>query len=218
VTRAAWRGYETVMEKLYSQVRGDTAVPSASLPRRPDVALFDIEVAVDDLAATPAHAVLHASLQKVARALPSHATLAVVDYDMPGIPALIKAEPSSARLHARITVDLPAEAGVEERATRLATVDDVLRGWVLEGKKAKPALQARRHRPVCVLSDAGLETARVELLAQWQRRVAELQKLGTVKVKDVRPLAPVRQVPVGLDRVDVSMDLGGTVTLVLPGS
>jgi hypothetical protein len=201
------------MEKLYSQARGDTSVPRAVLTRRPDLALFDVEASVEDLAAAPALSLLSKTVMRLAASLPAFASLTKRDFAVPSIPGLLKAEPAAARLSFHISVPLSA-VEFEERANRLALVDDALRAWLLECKKSKPAVAVRRQRPVCILSDGALEAARKDLVASWHARASELEQLGRVKIKNVRMGAAVSQVPVGVDAVELTLDLGGTVTLV----
>ena len=114
----------------------------------------------------------------------------------------------------RISVPLPDTAGFEERPMRVSEVDDALCAWVLDGKQNKPALLVRRQRPVCALSDAALERARTALLAQWHKRVQELQAFGLVKAKGVKLAARVSLVSVGVESVELTLELGGTASLM----
>jgi predicted GNAT superfamily acetyltransferase len=207
--------------KFFGQQRDDTPIPSTTEKVRPDHALFSLTIAVSDLAAVPSLALLKQWTRRLEEAVPKAApmsTVVVKDFDAPSIPALLSksTEETAARLALTITVPLDTAASFFERAERVAAVDDVLRSFVIDGRKNKPNVLFTRHLPTFLVSDTVLQASRQRLLARWQSRLQELSQLASLSVEHVWPAIDVSQVSVSIEEVELRFEPGGTATLRIP--
>jgi hypothetical protein len=205
---------------LYSQQRGETAVPSTRTKLRPDHALFAVSLSVGDLAAGPSLALLRAWLRRLEESVSRAATGALVqpvDFDAPSIPGLLSrsSEDTAARLRVNVVVPLDTKATFVDRAERVAAVDDALRVLVLDGRKNKPSLTVTRALPVFLVSEDARRQGRTTLMDQWRSHVEQLSALGGVKVEQVSPSVEVTQVSLSMEEVELRFEPGGVASVRL---
>lgn len=204
-----------MMSSKYNDSRSHTALPAASLRVRPDQALFHISVSVEVEGAAAAMPLLKravARLEDLLLAPTIASTLVVTDFDLPNEPG--KLSTPVARLHGRLEVPLPGGA-FWERAQKIAAVDDMLRSLIVEGKKQKPQFEVRRDLPVFVVINP--EAHRPELVARIHERARSLvaDKGQPIVLRELRFDRPVEQRSVGLDQVELSLNIDGCAELTL---
>lgn len=204
-----------MMSNKFYNDRAHTPMPVATLRVRPDQALFHISVSVEVESVAAAMPLLKraaARLEDLLLAPTIASTLVLTDFDLPNEPG--KLSTPVARLHGRLEVPLPGGA-FWERAQKIAAVDDMLRGLVVEGKKQKPQFEVKRDLPVFVVVNP--EAHRAELVARIHERARSLVagKAQSVILRELRFDRPVEQRAVGLDEVELSLNIDGGAELTL---
>ncbi len=206
---AAFYGY--MNSKFYSENRAHTAVPAATLRVRPEQALFHFSVGVELEGAAAALALLRRACVRLEEQLTAlGATLVLTDFDLPGEPG--KLSTPASRLHGRLEVPLPA-GPFWERAQRIAAVDDVLRGLVVEGKKQKPQLDVKRDLPAFVVVNP--EAHRATLVAKLHERARSLAGGQSFVLRELRFERMVEQRSLHLDEVELSLTVDGSAEIKL---
>lgn len=186
--------------------RGVTPVPRATLVVRPQVCVvqLSLSVEVDVSAALPS---LRRAAERLEALLPSTgATLHLEDLGFTqGVSSKSYVAEGASRLEGTLTLPLAESEGFWERAHRVAQLDDLLRALVAEGRKQKPVLEVRRALPTFAVLDA--ESFRPQLL---ETALARARALGTgVQLQQLKWAEPVVQRSLGLEQVELTLDLQG---------
>ena len=201
-----------MMSKHYGDHRPQTATPAVSLRERPGQALFHISFSVEIETASAALGVLkRAALRLDELAAPTQSTLVVERVALPHGPG--KQVPAPSRLHPPLAVRLAQKASTWERAAQLAQVDDLLRALVQEGRKHKPRLDVHRALPVFVVADP--ESYRPTLVKRLHERARSLGDGRAVLLKELRFDRPVEQRSLGLDQVELFLNVEGLAEVQL---
>lgn len=198
----------------YAPPPGKTPLPSVSLVVRPDQARFQLSVQVETDSAAGAIPLLRRAAQRIEDLLPPlGATLALGDLDLQsaGKTSKVAAAPGLV-VTGTLLLPLSKDAPFWDRAQRVAHVDDLLRALVLEGKRQKPELEVRKANPVFLMAEP--EAFRAELIARALSRARALSK-SEVKVEHLRFEHAVTQRPIGLEEVELSLDLHGEASVTL---
>ncbi len=194
------------MSKLYGNHRAQTATPAVSLHERPEQARFQISFSVEIETASAALGVLkRAALRLEELAASTHSTVAVDRFELP--PDSGKQDTAPSSLHLTLTVPLAREASMWERAAQLAQVDDMLRALGQEGRKHKPRLDVHHALPVFVVADP--EAYRPLLVKRLHERARSLGDGRGVLLKELRFDRPVEQRSLGIDQVELLLNVEG---------
>lgn len=200
------------MESLYGATRAQTQVGSVSLREVPEQARLDLTAAVEATTATSALALLRKALGGLEAGLAAlHATLAVLDFDVPHDGG--KLSTPETRLRATITLALPTTLPPLERAGRVAALDDALRAAAVEAKRQKPSVELRRSLPAYTVADP--ERFRGALVQRLHERARSLGGPAGVTLRELRFDRPVEQRSLGLQEVELVLLVEGTASVRL---
>ena len=202
--------------KSSGERRMQTATPSVTLRERPDRAVFHIQVFVETETATAALSLLKRAALRMEELLQQagQATLALTDFNLSTEAA--KFDTATASLEATLTVVLPQDGSTWDRATKLAQVDDTVRIFAQEGKKQKPKFEVQRALPVFVLADP--EVYREKLVQRLHERARSLSTGQPVQLRELKFDQPVQQRSLGLEHVELSLNIEGVAELLLSPS
>lgn len=192
--------------------RGVTPLPRATLLVRPQLCLFQLSlgVEVELSAALPAIRRAAARLDELLPATQASLHLEDLGFTQ-GATSKSYAAEGATRLEGTLTLPFAEGEGFWERAQRVAQLDELLRALVVEGKKQKPALEVRRALPSYAVLDA--EAYRATLLGQALQRARALG--NTVTLHQLKWSEPVQQRSLGLEQVELTLDLAGHAETVV---
>jgi hypothetical protein len=189
--------------------------PPATVSVRPDMVFFSCSWSLESTSPVAALASLRRAFERLdaqVKQTAPQATVRLEDFDVPseGGAGKLMREPR-ARLTARVELPLDASLAFFARAELVAKVDEALLAAVLEAKKQKPAIDLHVHAPLFFVTD--VEAHRERLVAGWRARLDALKGATPLTVTQVRADAPITQSPSSLEVVELSLDLGGVVSL-----
>ena len=201
-----------MMSKSYGDHRAQTATPTVCLHERPEQVRIQISFSVETETASAALAVLKRAALRLEELVASlRATVAVDRFELPH--DLGKQDPTPSSLHLTLTVPFAREANIWERTALLAQVDDLLRAFGQEGRKYKRRLDVHRALPVFVVADP--EVHRPSLVKRLHERARSLGDGRGVLLKELRFDRPVEQRSLGIDRVELLLNVEGLAEVPL---